>query len=201
MTTTMKRTGIILLMLIVALAFTLEPSMAATKKMTVYSQVYKTGSTAYCLGDSGIYKVNLKTKAVKRIVKTTRHSQPMNIKKKGSYIYYINFLPGDYSLCRVHIKTGKKKTLAYGVAGYAISGKKIYYGKYNYDTNKTSKRVMKLNGKNKKKTSIRGDFKEKKTNVKGYKIITQYPDEEGVSSKDWLKTPSGEKIYLGALKY
>lgn len=203
MAQTLKRTGgILIIALIVAFAFCLEPSMAATKSMKTYG-VIKTGNTAYCCDGNQIFKVNLKKNTR---TKLTKYNLPIDegmdkMKKKDKYIYFIKSDTETSAIYRVNVKTRKTQKLTksnwLAISDYAISGKKIYYGAYNWETDTFSKKVMKLNGKGVKSTSYTAKTIMKETNKKGYKVIVNYSD---TGMKSWLKKPSGEKIFLQEVK-
>ena len=53
---------------------------------------------------------------------------------------------------------------------YAIKNGKIYYECYDYKTENDAKKVMKLNGKSKRKSSYKVRAKYKNTNKKGYSL-------------------------------
>ncbi len=198
-----KRLALLLTALVVAVAFMPASAFAASKaKMTVYTEVYKTGNTVYCAGEGdSIYKVRVKDDKVtskKKVMETTfcmgPYSYVWSMKKKGGYIYYELGGEGTYNqLKRVQISSGKKKTLTSCVNDYAIKGKKIYYSNYDEDSDKLKYRVMKLNGKNKKKSSVHAQSKYKRSNAAGYSVKYK---KKGGYAKTYLKTPQGT-YYLG----
>ena len=203
----MKRRIALVMAVLVAVAFMPAMSFAAkTVKMTDYSDVYKSGKTAYCAGDAGLYKVTLKkgkVKKVKRLVKMGEYGWVMSLKKKGKYIYFVEGTNGTVSyICRVKTSGGKAKSLGGGneMQDYAISGNKIYYSYLDYndrtDEEYVAYRQMKLNGKGKKKSSVVPRETTKTSNAKGYKVKSV---EKGGYVKDYLKTPKG-KFYLGKKK-
>ena len=209
MAQTLKRTGgILIIALIVAFAFCLEPSMAATKTMKTYD-VIKSGSSVYCLAGTGIYKVNIKSGSVKKLVKNPgEYGHYRQMAKKGKYLYYIKGgtdVRGE--LYRVKISGGKTKKIAGSVAknrciqDYVIKGKKIYYKDMNGATGKTVTKSMKLNGKGKKKSSANVKSEECVSNVRGYTVMIHRLDkpEKGYyeTVKYWLQTPDGKKFNLG----
>ena len=201
--------------LVIAAAFMPTSAFAASKaKMKVYDQVYKTGNTAYCAGVKGIYKVKLKNGAVtscKLIYKVVDCygegiSDISAIHKKGKYIYFLEEQYGyNPSLIRVTTSGKKKKTLAKEVTKYAIKGKKIYYIHVVLESDKTEKRVMKLNGKSNKKTSKKVKMKTVKSNKSGYSmkyVYKEYSEEKQDKTGkygynyDYLVTPRGT-YFLG----
>ncbi len=106
-------------------------------KMTVYTQVIKSGHTAYCSGAKGIYKVKLKNGRVKSKTMLVKDTYVGEMKKKGKYIYYITGSEGDVChLCRVNIKTKKRATLitcyAPVYAGFVIKNNRIYIDEEGY---------------------------------------------------------------------
>lgn len=199
-----KKLAACVMAMAIAVSFMPASAFAASKtvSMTAYNQVYKTGSTYYCAGASGIYKVkvkNGKVKSKKRIVKNDWVGGPYSyydgMKKKGKYLYYRVGSEGTWgTVNRVKLSGGKEKELAItGYHGdYAIKGKKIYFDKMDDEEN-VMKRVMKLNGTDKKKTSTKAKIKTKKSNTSGYSMKIK---EKGEVVKDYLRTPKGT-FYLG----
>ena len=197
-----KKIAAFVLSLAIAVSFMPANTFAAsTAKMTSYDQVIKSGSTVYCAGAEGIYKVKVKKGKVvskKRLVDAESfgaYSYYSGMKKKGKYIYTQSSSEGTlFSLVRVRTSNGKCKTLASandkGEINYAIKKSKIYY-KPSYGG---AKKAMKLNGKNKKKTSVKPVMKHRKSNAKGYKVIMK---EKGSRVITYLKTPKG-KFRLGS---
>ena len=173
-----KYRSVLLVFIVAALITTLVPVSFAsaktkTKKCTMYKLIKK-GKYVYCQNGLHIFKVNLKTKKVKKLGAL----YGANMKLKGKYLYAYNNSQGLFgaNLYRYNVKTGKKKLLAKDVDQMntlAISGKKIYYRKIvkkgTYDFT-YKKRVMKLNGKAKKSTKIKGETKVKSANVSGYHV-------------------------------
>ena len=200
------------LILVVAVVFSFavpaESVSAAskTKKMTVYYCI-KSKSTVYCSNANHIFKVNLKTKKV--TILTGGKCYPGNLKLKGKYLYYQDIQQGfdenGYAgyLYRINVKTKAKKKLA-GATDYAIKGKKIYVtaDKIKGDNSiKTTKRVMKLNGKSKKKTKYKAKNACKQTNAKGYYVTDDIDwDDFDQPANYYLRTPSGY-ILLESLPY
>lgn len=191
------------LALAVAIAFMPTSAFAASKaKSTVYDQVYKTGSTVYCVGAKGIYKVKVKKGKLKSSKLIYRYNDDevyyedghlFALKKKGSYIYFLNVSNGSsVKLWRVKTSGKNKKCLAEADT-YVIKGSKIYYE--DFDANK--KRVMKLNGKSKKKTKAKVIMVSKTSNKAGYKMVHRIKKGH---VQDFLKTPKGT-YYLGKIKY
>ena len=177
----------------------------STIKLPDLQSVYKSGNYVYCIvyGEpTAIYEINLKTKAKKAVLNPII-GLPRNVSKKGDYLYYMmggNGLGGRL-LYRKNLKTGKIKKLSKDwIEAYTLKGKKIYYTYFTGGFgNKTAARVMKLNGKGKKKTSVRQKRVVRFTNNKNYKIYSSpiYDDYGNyVKVNTYLKTPKG-KIYLG----
>ncbi len=196
----MKRQLISLtLVFIVAIAFTASPAFAASKvRMTVYDQVIKSGNYVYCPAEGdGFYKVRMQEDevvqdGVQRLVRTHfvrgGYTYNMHMKKMGKYLYYIEGSEGTYyKLRRVNLTTGKRQMVANYGTEYAIRGHKIYaqISKDNWEDSYTRYRVMKMDGKNKKKTSARPAMKTKRSNVKGYSV--SYVEH-------WVKEPEPETI-------
>lgn len=192
-----------IMVLAIAVAFMPANTFAASKtaKMKAYDQVIKSGNTVYCAGAEGLYKVKVKKgkvvskKVITRAESFGAYSYFKGMKKKGSYIYVQSSTEGTlYCLDRIKTKSGACKTLAsandQGPIVYAIKGKKIYY-KASYSK---TKKVMKLNGKHKKKTSTKPVMKHSKSNARGYSVIMK---EKGDKVVTYLKTPKG-KFRLGS---
>ncbi len=200
---------ITIMVIAIAFSFTVpvESVSAAskTKKMAVYSCI-KSGDTVYCSNDHRIFKVDLGTEKV--TVLTGGKGYPNRLKLKGKYLYYRDSYQGfdknGYSgyVYRIHVKTKAKKKLA-GATAYAIKGKKLYATAERLMGNKlkTQKRVMKLNGKSKKKTKYKAKNSFKKTNRKGY-YVTDDIDWENYDqpANYYLRTPDGY-ILLETLPY
>ena len=192
-----------IMVLAIAVAFMPANTFAASKTATMkaYDQVIKSGNTVYCAGAEGLYKVKVKKgkvvskKVISRAESFGAYSYYSGMKKKGSYIYAQVSTEGTpYYIDRIKTSSGAYTTLAsandQGPIDYAIKGKKIYYKAYDSST----KRVMKLNGKNKKKSSTKPIMKHKKSNAKGYSVIMK---EKGDKVVTYLKTPKG-KFKLGS---
>ena len=185
--------------LAIAVSFMPTSAFAGSKvKMTGYDQVYVSGKTAYCAGARGLYKVTLKkgkVKKVKVLYSTGRTwfdgSQIGAMKKKGKYIYFLRITGVDNLLYRVKTSGKSKKFLAF-TYDYAIKGNKIYCTD-GEEHLKSYNRVMKLNGKSKKKTSKDYVLKTKRSNKSGYKVYSRI---KGNYVQDFLITPKG-KFYLG----
>lgn len=207
-----KKLAIVLLALAVAVAFAPASAYAVTKvKMTSYQDVLKAGNTVYVAGPGrGIYEVKVKNdvmKSKKWLVKTPASlwegSQITGMKIKGNYLYYCELTDGTpLEVCRVNLKTKDQMDLAFlpFYGEYAIKGKKLYVS-YKEEVGpdyklKTKRKVMKLNGKSKKSTSVKVVTKFKKSNAKGYSVI--YKEKNGYV-KTYLKTPKG-KYYLGKVE-
>ena len=192
----MKKIMITMMILAIAIAFMPTSTFAAsgsTVKANAYKQVLKSGNTVYACGDAGIFKVtvkNGKAKKVKRLVKGDRYCALEHMQKKGNYIYYHVMTNGTpYYLYRANVNNGKTKRLVYandlGPISYAVKGSKIYY-KAQYG----KKYRMNLNGKNKKRTSVKPKMKVKKTNAGGYRVINK---EKNGYIYSYIKTPKGTK--------
>ncbi len=197
--------AVLLLAVIFGMAVQSQEAYAAKKISRVaYDQVMKYKNTAYCAGCAGIFKVKLrngKPKKITRIMEEEEcydedYSFVIAMRKKGKYIYYIERTNGASTrLLRVGIKSHKKKLLEYFCTAYAIKGKKLYYT--IEDDFKTAHRVMKLNGKGKKKTGIKVKMNSIKSNTKGYSVKNKRKGKYVVS---YLKTPKGT-FKLGKVRY
>lgn len=180
---------IVSLALFVALTTIAVPAEAesdmSVKKMTVYDKVLRIGNFAFCaVSDDAIYKVNLKTNKVRKLVAVSE--VPHSMRKNGSYLYYVESTMGGNTLYRVSVKTGKRNRLG-PYYEYVISGNRIY----------CDGRVMKLDGSCKKKSTTSIKMKSIKNSNKKYRLVMKYtPKDNGEQFKAWLKTPNG-KIYLG----
>jgi len=189
-------------------SMTVSYAASGTKKMTAYRVVIK-GKYAYCGAHNGIYRVNLYTESKKRIVKENNEGfdfGPCYLKIFKGYLYYLSDGPILSPLSRVKLNGKNKKHLA-DVYEYAISKGKIYYTSYSFNTDKDIKRVMKLNGKNKKKSRYNVRMKYKDSNKSGYRVEqvlvrteTEYFDEEYYNViehyADYFVGPNGEMIKL-----
>lgn len=200
-----KKLAVCVIVLAVALAFMPMNTFASSKtvSMTAFNQVIKSGNTLYCAGAEGIYKVEayfgdssstLITKKLHKMESMGAYSYYSGMKKKGDYLYCQVETEGTtFLLVRINCSTGKQKILASasdkGAIRYVIKGKKIYY-KPKYG----KKKVMKLNGKSKRKTSIAPKMTRKKSNADGYSIsITS--EKEGEYAEHvytYLNTPYGQ---------
>ena len=203
----LKKIAACMMVMAIAVAFMPTSAFAASKsaKMTAYNQVFVSGSYAYCAGAGGIYKVKLKKgkkESVQRLYDSECAFGPSAaveaMKKKSGYIYSSSASQGTCAyLSRVKCSGGDVKDL--GITGYAadyaIEGNKIYFYKYT-DDDDVVKRVMKLNGKNKKKTSVKPVTNERDSNKSGYRIVIK---KKGHYVKDYLKTPEGT-FYLGKVE-
>ena len=215
-----KRLVAVALTMILMISICTPVSMASTSKtikMTTYSDVLKDGNTVYCNTFLGISKVDLTNGKVSLFVKNPDYDylgfDGMKIHK--GYLYYFRNGTAIAStlLYRINLKSKKKQVLAsagsktfYGIDGYAIKKNKLYITGWKDKGNKeiTVKRVAKLNGKSKKKTSIKvkNYWKtEKKTNAAGYELLynlEDYDEDEGYGTVSWyLLTPEGDEYYLG----
>lgn len=187
-----RRVCTVLLAVVIALAFmvttTAEVSAASkTVKMKSYDEVIKSGKYAYCNTFTGIYRYNLKTGQKKQLTKVEGDFAVTGMKKRGKYIYYLYNGPMSNDLYRVSIYGGKAKKIfngfdTKGVESYVISGNKIYV---TYGINKH--KVMKLNGKSKKKTGVTAKMTSAVSNKKGWKITRK---QKGRYMYSYLKTPS-----------
>lgn len=182
---------------------------SSTKKMVTYN-IVKKKQIVYCAAKDGIYRVDLKNGSVKPLVITAHYvpidSDPLNMSVYREYVYYQTASGISSNLYRVRTTGGKAKKLA-PVEEYAIKNGKIYYEEHSAYSSKRVMKVMNLNGKKKHKTRCRIKMKYKKTNAKGYSMVTEfsgkvwedYDDgtrEEFSSFSDYLVTPSGVKIKL-----
>ena len=213
-----KYRSILVVLIITILVISITPASFAsaktkTKKMITYDDIIKRGNTVYCKAIFGngepsrIMKVTLRNnKVVKKKTLFFRYCFNWSYSLKGKFLYIIeNDDMGGQYLRRINVKTGKTKALTpkfnNWVNKYAIKGKKIYYSSSGYKEvgNKTvqikRKKVMKLNGKNKKKTNCKIKMYRKKTNNKKYKLVYKYKNNGDV--KTYLKTPKGTYYIYG----
>ena len=201
-----KRTITAVLSITLILTLVIAPidtyAASKTKKMVAYRNTLKVNNMVYCTNGITIYKVNLSNGSVKKLT-TSKVGYTTHLKKKGNYLYYLEMTQygAGCRISRINLKTGKRTTLAKNTGPkYALVGKKIYY-RYAKTTNngpKYYKRVMKLNGKSKKKTKFKAVINSKLTNANGYMVI------DDLNSDDWssvaytnyyLRTP-GKDIFL-----
>lgn len=185
-----------ILVMVIGVAFMPASGLAASKTRTMktYDAIVK-GKTVYCTDGHSIYKVNKKTKKVKKILKRVPVDEGIvDLKKSGKYIYYIHGDTEGAFLCRVKASGGKEQKLTsiYSyVHGYYIKKGKVYAHYYDMTKDKDVKRVMKPNGKGKKITSVKAQNKHKASNKKGYKINSY------TEKTSYLLLPKGKKIKLG----
>ena len=187
-----------------------EAKSSKTKKMNTYWSCVKSGDTVYCTSNNhNIFKVDLKTGAVNKLV--TGNCYVDNLALKGKYLYYCDHGSGPARtsyLCRVNVNTGKKKILAdWSSLEYVISGSKIYYKKVivkNYSTIKYKTYVMKLNGKKKKATKTKIKETSVDSNAAGFSTwndIDWNKMNTGYTAHFYLKTPSGNILLETAHPY
>ena len=143
------------------------------KKMTVYDQVCKVGNTAYCCTGQGLYKYDLNngSKVLLHQVNAREVEAVSRMKVYKGYLYFFEDGEEEAHLYRVRMSNNKVKRLVSCIHEYAISKKKIYYVRAYSE--KPEKRVMKLNGKGKKKSHYNVVNKCKASNAKGYYIHTK----------------------------
>lgn len=201
---------VIMMALIITMFTPMSFAASKAKKTTVYKNVVKSGNTAFCSTLSGdLYRIDLKTRKAVKIKQKYYYAHDLKVHK--GYVYYIasrediNSDSWDGYICRVNIKTGKVKKLA-GISDckslrYAISKSKIYYV-YKKDISskktRTYKKVMKLNGKSKKKSRYNVKVTRKPSNAAGYSHYIDYSEADYLGYglvRTYLKTPAG-KIFL-----
>ena len=198
----------LMVILVIGCCSTVSFGATKTKTMKVYSECVKIDNMVYCIAPDGLYKVNLKNKKKTRLVKISypAYENYEWIKYYKGYIYGYFTSIDDYSALKRVRKDGKNKTLLAYFYTYdttcAISKNKVYYRYSYYDKNdneKFAKRKMNLNGKKKKKTSIKAKNKYLHTNNKYYRIKTIELD-DGYTNY-YLKTKSGGMIYLTSVNW
>ena len=175
---------------------------AKSRKMKTYYQILKSGKYVYCSGDLALYRFNTKTKKVKILYKNSDPEEVVyGMKKKGKYLYYIHTGPVKDTLYRSNVSTGSKKALiqsdSFSTPSYVIYGKKIYV-KVTTIHGESKRYSMNLNGKKRKKTSMKPVMKSVRSNVKGYKTKTSENDQ---GLYDYLITPGGHRYLLGKESY
>lgn len=211
----MKRNKIIVFLLVTALVI---PFAIATNKVYAASEIkkmnsykcIKSGNTVYCVGFRNIYKVSLKTKSVNKMKNPGNYAGAIKLKSGFLYCSGNGQSAETGVIYRVDIKKNKYKTLAKnvkfttGTPGFVISKSNVYYTTIEFKRDGTTKytnRVMKLNGKSKKKTTVKSKMTTKATNNSKYKVVKSkayYTDDIDFPCYDYyLKTPSG-KIFLGS---
>ena len=170
------------------------------KKMTVYESVYKVKNTVYCACGAGVYRVNLKTSKVTRLIKNNSYKTGRYygwMKYYKGYLYYIKS-NDDTCLGLYRIKPSTKKIKALSkemeIIGYALSGNKVYIRIADDSLEKIYNRKMSLNGKNKKTTKVMPKMNIRESNSSGYELINAWNEYE---NKFYLQKPNGERIYLG----
>lgn len=202
-----KKLSILVLSFVIAVAFVPAYAFADTAPaMKAYDQVLKSGSTVYCGGAAGIYKVKVKkgkVKSKKLIYKSyapfDNYSYIGSMYKKGKYIYFMLWTEGTLCYLKRVSTSGKSKKLASleeSCYGYSIGGNRIFYDTYDWDRDAPSFMEMNLDGTGKKASSVRANATVAKTNAKGYKAVIK---KNGQYLKDYLKTPKGT-YYLGKIK-
>ena len=202
----LKRSIIMMLSFVMVLTSAVFPAFAASKKtlkMTVYTDVLVKGGYAYCSSIKGLYKVNLKTHAVKRLVKQEAPGicEFTNLKYYKGYLYYED-LTSSIGGCLYRIKlSGKgKKDLGGNMGDYYLKKSKLYYETYKSNPTKPYCLKMKLNGKNKKKVSkYTVSCRQKRSNKKGYSVV--WKELSNGKTQYLLKLPSGKKIKLDTYEW
>ena len=206
------RIAVILGVILALIMSSMSASYAAsgkTKKATVYDEVIVKGNYAYCSASEGIYRVNLETGAKKRLVEHSNAGivgQPKGLKIYKGYLYYSLFGEANDPLYRVKLN-GKNKKLVGNVGAYAFSKGKIYYTYNIYKKKHTvKKRVMDLNGKNKKKSKYKVKNTYKKTNKAKYMVkrVLERTEEEEIDGEinvteyftDYFTGPDGMSVEL-----
>ena len=205
----MKKILISLMAVVLMVAFMPVGVFAADKtvKSKMY-EIYVTGNYVYVVGNKGIYSVKMKNEkpvSKEKIAKCGSKYAIDRLKVKGKYVYFTksNSSADKTILYRVKKTGGKvKKLVTMGeVANVAFKGKKIYYTYCGPETDEngmyinTYKKVMKLNGKDKKNTDIEAVEDDVYRNNKGYKYTFKEKDGDIIV---YLKTPKG-KIKLEKL--
>ena len=215
----MKKIRRVVSVLLIALMFV---SVAApqtfaaskTKKMKTYMTIVS-GDYAYCNTYKGIYRVNLKTKHKKLLVKVENPNLEYitGMKLYNGCIYYLvdpysTYYDEDDNNILYSIKTtGKAKRKLGEVWDYAISKNTIYYSVMtSYEPFECKYKQMKLNGKNKKKSSYKPKMIYKESNKKGYYVDrvledsyyeeTEYDLLLNETYTEYLVRPKGKKIML-----
>lgn len=164
----------IMLVFAVAVSVAVPQAYAASGKkvkMTNYNTVKK-GSAVYCAAHYGLYKYDLKTGSLKKLVSANpeeRYDFIDCISVHKGYVYYIK---GDAITVPLYrIKTnGKGKKRIGAVLEYGIRNKKIYYTTLNSKTEKTEKKQMSLNGKHKKNSRFKIKRSNANSNNKAYYV-------------------------------
>lgn len=181
----------IVLFLVIAVSMSVPDAYAASSKKvktTNYTTVKK-GSVVYCAAHYGLYKYNLTTGSLEKLVGANPEERYdfidcINVHK--GYVYYIK---GDAITVPLYrIKTnGKGKKKIGAVMEYGIRNKKIYYTTLNSKTEKTEKKQMDLNGKHKKKSRFKFKRSHARTNNAAYYVerIT-LGKERFVDNGEWM---------------
>ena len=197
------------LTVVLAVSFCTTVTYGASKtvKAKSYVECIKSGKFVYCNTDTAIYKVNVKKGTKKKIVSVSNPKTGLGLitsmQLHKGYIYY-EYCPNEEKAtnCIYRVKKSgksKKKLAEYKTPfignPFAVKGKKVYYFAYanDYDENSKVTMQMKLNGKKKAKTNKKVKVVFKKTNKKGYNLLTEEVSEDVY--KIYLKTPK-KKIFL-----
>lgn len=195
-------------LLSITFAVSVEGASAKTIKQKNHVNCYKVGNYVHCGSDmcTPVYKVNLKTKKVKKIRGRYKGMGVTQMKYYKKYLYFkMHGNGGEGALFRTNVKTNKVSApLAKNIyGGFTVTNNKILVSDvWSASSGKMINIMMNLNGKNKQKTKHKVKLTGyHKTNAKGYKMINQilkYDDygELPVKAKLYLKTPNNKKIYI-----
>ncbi len=186
------------------------PSLTFAKtiaiKATSYENCIVDGNNVYCIVANSIWKVNLKSAAVRKVTSVgTSKSEISALGMKGGYLYFVRSDHSDDNLWnqkrwifRVK-KSGKsKKKLTPAISNttnltYSVKGKKIYYT-WQAESDKKSvkvyKKKMNLNGTGRENTKTKVKYTYKRSNKKGYKVYGNYDEYKTYAeSLNYLQTP------------
>ena len=201
----MKKSAIVLggMVLCIALMLTTLCTDVLAAKAGIAYKIVKNGDNILCIhkkaSGNTIYRYNTIEGKKDIFHRDKKAVDIQRISIKGNYLFFQKSFGRDLSkkdgIFRADIITGKVKRLDTGYK-YVISGKKIYYQKYNFKNGKWKKRIMNLDGTKKKATKIKAVPKTKESSVAGYKLRSKsYSD--GFEFKNWLIVPGGDSVYLG----
>ena len=197
----MKKVLISLLAMILMMVSIPAGASAATKAKAKMYEIHVVKNYAFAVGNKGIYRVKLrngKPVSKKKIVKCGGKYSIDHLLVKGKYVYFKKSSGSKEYLYRVK-KTGGSAVKLAGMGEFsevAIKDKKIYYS-YPGETDEdgmvleTIKKVMKLNGKDRKDTDVEAVEIDKYSSKKGYKYVQKVTKK---SVKIYLQAPNGKIV-------
>lgn len=146
------------------------PVSAKTIRMTAYKNCIKDGKYVYCNTGFSIYRVNPSSGNSHRIYSAGGDDVSVcYMKKKGKYLYCLTDGPTAGFLMRINTKKFTKFqhasiiNMGPDIRQFALLGNKIYFDRES-SYNKRNWYVSKLDGRKKKKTSVRIKMRKKESN-------------------------------------